>query len=98
MILLMYKPITNETGDFNIVYSGSFQPIYPLDNLIKAAKIIEDSGNRNIRFTLIGNGLQKPDLIKMTQRLNINNIEFIDHQPKKDLLKLLQNASAFHTS
>jgi hypothetical protein len=85
----------NHTDEFKVIYAGSFQPIYPLDNLIRAAKIISDSGNKNIKFVLVGNGIQKDSLKDLANQLNVNNVDFLSPLPKGELLEFLKNASAF---
>jgi glycosyltransferase involved in cell wall biosynthesis len=83
------------TEEFKVIYAGSFQPIYPLDKLIRAAKIISDSGHKNIKFELVGNGIQKDSLKKLADELNVNNVDFLEPLPKEELLKFLKSASAF---
>ena len=92
---ILDKVHTKENDIFTIIYAGSFQPIYPLDNVVKAAKIIEDSLNSNVRFILLGNGAQKEALEKMVRELGINNVEFEEQIPKTELLRYLKQASAF---
>ncbi len=82
-------------GKFKVIYAGSFQPIYPLENIIKAAKAIEDSGNDHIQFILIGDGIQKERITRLTRELNLNNVELLDPMPKQDLIDFLKSASAF---
>lgn len=85
---------TKRHEKFKVIYAGSFQPIYPLENIIKAAKLIEDTGNDGIQFTLIGDGVQKEAIKRLTKELNVKNVEILDPLPKQDLLEFLNSASA----
>ena len=79
---------------FKVIYAGSFQPIYPLDKVIEAAKLIECYGMGNIKFILMGNGVLKENLKALTKELNVKNVEFLDPLPKRDLVGFLKSASA----
>ncbi|MCL4244104.1 MAG: glycosyltransferase family 4 protein, partial [Candidatus Dadabacteria bacterium] len=82
-------------GTFRVVYAGSFQPIYPLDTVIKAARILKDRGRGDVRFTLVGGGVQTESLLSLAASLGADNVEIMQPMPKGELLKFLKTASAF---
>lgn len=88
--------ISKEKKYFDIMYIGSFQKIYCLENIIKAASILEDrfKGN-NVRFILIGDGDTKASLSRKVLELGLKNIIFEKAIPKKDVLSKLEAASAY---
>ncbi len=92
----MVKQNISKPKEIKIIYAGSFQPLYPLDKAIMAAKIINDLGYNNIKLLFIGGGTQKKKLIGLTKKYNLENIEFKEIIPKKrDFLEFLETGSAF---
>ena len=77
------------------IYAGSFQPIYPLDNLIGAAHLLKQAKYRNIEIVLVGDGILKKQLIKLADNLQLDNVIFIEPMPKRDLMNFLKNGFAF---
>jgi len=82
-------------GKFRVVYAGSFQPIYPLDTVIKAARIIKDRGRDDVRFTLVGGGVQTESLLSLAAGLGADNVEIMPPMPKGDLLEFLKSGDAY---
>ena len=84
----------NKPDQFIVIYAGSFQPIYPIDKAIEAAKIVEDLGYKDIKFFFIGDGIQKKEMMSMAKNIGLNNIEFFAPIPKNELLVFLRSGSA----
>ncbi|MCC6712518.1 MAG: glycosyltransferase family 4 protein [Candidatus Dadabacteria bacterium] len=82
-------------GPFRVVYAGSFQPIYPLDTVIEAARILKDRGRGDIRLTLVGGGVRADSLKSLAGGIGADNVEFMPPMPKGELLEFLKTASAF---
>ena len=78
--------------DLQVMYLGAHSPTNSLDVLIHAAKIIEEQGFRGIRFVLIGDGPEKPQLMALSEELGLNNVEFRDPVPKTKVPKVLREA------
>jgi len=87
------KPSFN--GDFNAMYFGAHGPANNLENLIQAAKILKDKKVFNINLILIGDGVTKPNLIKLTNQNNLTNVQFLDTIPKRKLFQKVSEASCF---
>lgn len=88
-------PSPDAGGTFRVVYAGSFQPIYPLDTVIKAARILRDRGRGDVRFTLVGGGVQTDSLKSLAETIGADNVEIMPPMPKGELLEFLKTASAF---
>ncbi len=88
-------PAPASGGSFRVVYAGSFQPIYPLDTVIKAARVLKDRGRDDVRFMLVGGGVQTDSLKSLAGDIGADNVEFIPPMPKGELLEFLKTASAF---
>ena len=78
--------------DFIAIFTGAHGIANGLDSVIEAASIIQKSGNKNIKFVFVGDGMQKSILINKSKDLGLFNCIFLDPVSKKDLLKYL-NAS-----
>jgi len=79
---------------FNAMYLSAHGQANALDVLIQAAKIIKDQGIRTIRFVLVGDGPEKHGLITLARELGLDNVEFRDPVPKREVPKTLHEADA----
>ena len=74
-----------EDDSFKCVYTGSVRLVNDVGQLVKAAKIIQDSGHDNIKILVYGDGDQREELIKTAKDKNINNIIFKGRVPKDNI-------------
>ena len=88
----VFHPLKNkkDNGYFNIFYYGSYKPLHGTEYIIKAAKKLEDY--KNIKFEIVGNGIESKKIKEISKKLDIKNIKFIDWIPYKDLPKHMSNA------
>ena len=77
----------NLTEKFVVTYVGAHGVANHLLQLLETAKILKD--HDDIRFLLIGDGMQKPMLKKTAQQWNLHNLLFIDSVPKRDITNYL---------
>ncbi len=68
---------------FVILYMGAHGIANNLITLIEAAKALRD--NRDIVFMLVGDGMQKMELIEKAKEYGLSNIIFVDSQPKSKI-------------
>ncbi|MDI9617169.1 MAG: glycosyltransferase family 4 protein [Methanothrix sp.] len=87
------KP-ANHDG-FQVMYLGAHGQANALDVLLDAARIIQERGLSEIRFVLMGDGPEKPRLIKMAEELGLENVEFRNPVPKSKVPDVLSEADAF---
>ncbi|MBC7078968.1 MAG: glycosyltransferase family 4 protein [Methanothrix sp.] len=87
------KP-ANHNG-FQVMYLGAHGQANALDVLLDAARIIKERGLSEIRFVLIGDGPEKPRLIKMAKELGLENVEFRNPVPKSKVPDVLREADVF---
>lgn len=73
-------------GHFVITYIGAHGVANHLQQLILAAKRLEDT---NVLFLLIGDGMEKEKLKKMAFDMDVRNIKFLDPVAKKDVFKYI---------
>jgi len=81
--------------EITCMYSGIFSKYASLETIVKAAKILQDKGNRNIKFILLGDGAEKPKLLEMTREFNLQNLEFHNMVARSEVLKVYEKADVF---
>jgi len=69
-------------GHFVITYVGAHGVANHLEQLIAAAKALEDT---NVLFLMIGGGMEKNRLKELVRKNKVENIRFLDPVPKKDV-------------
>lgn len=88
---------TSETDDehhFTVLYAGNFGEASDFMTLVEAAQRIQDI-EKEINFSLVGNGRKKQMVITKAQEKSINNITFLDFLPERDYICELLKSSAF---
>jgi glycosyltransferase involved in cell wall biosynthesis len=71
--------------EFRIFYYGSYKPLHGTEYIIKAAKKLEDF--KNIKFEIVGRGIESEKIRELSMILEVKNIDFIDWIPYKELPK-----------
>lgn len=79
----VFEPLPTEESTSEIHYYSSFLPSHGTDIIIKAAKILE---KENIKFVISGRGQCYQRDLRLTQKLQIKNLDFIG--PFKDANQL----------
>lgn len=70
------------------VYTGTHGVANNLDAVLNAAKIVKERQG-NVHFLLVGNGPEKPRLLKRKQEEGLHNVSFFDPIPKELIPSLL---------
>lgn len=68
---------------FRVFYYGTYLPLQGIEYIIQAAKKLETYND--IKFKIVGKGMEYKKTMKLVQKLEINNIEFVDWIPYKEL-------------
>jgi glycosyltransferase involved in cell wall biosynthesis len=89
------EPCVASENGLKVIYLGAHGKANALDIVIQAAKILQDQGYRQIRFILVGDGPEKPKLIRLGQALGLANVEFREPVPKTEIPRVLGEADAF---
>lgn len=77
---------------FNCTYAGAHGEANKLDNILDAARIIQNAGLDEIRFNLIGDGPEKNNLKAYSNELGLKNVNFFDQIDKKYIPGILGNS------
>jgi glycosyltransferase involved in cell wall biosynthesis len=80
---------------FTIMYVGGLLRANRIDVILQAARIQESRGHSNVRFILVGDGSDKELLVKMTEQLSLQNVEFRGLVPKTEVAQVMAEADAF---
>jgi len=90
-----FKPIhtksSNKESYFRVIYSGAFSVAYDFDQILLAAKILENV--KDIKFILQGGGELANHIKTRINELKLNNAKIIDRiLSREDVAKLLNEA------
>jgi len=80
---------------FTIMYLGSHTYSNSLDVVLDAAEILQDEGSKEVKFVFVGDGTEKPALMKRAQGMGLKNVEFRGLVPKRDISRVMAEADAF---
>lgn len=89
-----YGLTEKKNNDFIVLYMGSHGQANTLDVVIETAYLIQKKRFNDIHFILIGKGPEKNRLIKLSRKLNLKNIEFLDPIKKQQVPDFLSTANA----
>ncbi|MEH7059724.1 glycosyltransferase family 4 protein [Bacillus wiedmannii] len=78
-----YIPQKSSNETFRVVFYGGFSPLHGIDVILNAAAELKDEPN--ISFTLVGNGQTKQHMVNLADKLNLENITFIDRVNYEEL-------------
>jgi len=79
---------------FTLTYAGGHGHANALEVLLAAAKIAQDSGRKDIRFVLVGDGPEKANLVAMKEQWELSNVEFRDPVPQRLIPEVFREADA----
>ncbi|MFA5665037.1 glycosyltransferase family 4 protein [Castellaniella sp.] len=89
-------PSESKNSEFTLMYFGAHGQANDLDNIIYAMDIVNKCPyGKNIKLRLIGNGVLKPSLIELSDKLALNNVVFEPAVPKKKVPTLAAQADGF---
>lgn len=83
---IKFKSENNLNNKFVITYVGAHGVANHLDQVLETAHLLKDT---NVLFLLIGDGMEKPRLIKKANDENIQNVRFINPVPKAEVFKYI---------
>jgi len=83
---------------FTVMYVGSFVSFMAMDEILKAAKVLQERGRTEVRFVFVGGGTDTEKLIRLAEDLELRNVKFPGLVPKKDVARVMSEADAFVVS
>ena len=85
------KSVKNDT--FDLVFAGNIGPAQSVETIIEAANILKD--NKNIKFHIVGDGLNKKNCEELAKNYNLENVIFYGYHKVEDMPKYYAIADAF---
>lgn len=82
-----WRPAEARSGECLAVYAGAHGVANGLDLLLDAAALLRDE--RRLRVVLVGEGAEKPRLMRRAEAEGLANVTFLDPLPKTRLAMLL---------
>ena len=73
----------------NVVYAGALSKANAMKSIIDTADLLKNNG---LEFHIYGNGMEKGELIALTEKRNLNHVYFHDPVPKKNIFSVLAKA------
>lgn len=81
---------------FLVGYAGTYSIANCLYNLLEAAYLCQWNGASNVHFVLIGSGLEKENIMRITKNRRIENISFLDIVPKSCIPSFLKQMDVLY--
>ncbi len=78
--------------DFLLMYAGILGHAQGLEIILKAADALRDE--KNIKFLIVGNGPEKKRLHDLYSKLRLDNLSFLDTQPKSEMPEIIAASDA----
>jgi glycosyltransferase involved in cell wall biosynthesis len=73
-------------GCFVAGYIGTHGMAHGLETLLEAAAMLQDRPDAaDIRLLFLGHGAEKAELVRLSQRMNLRNVLFLDSVPKSEV-------------
>lgn len=89
-----YTPYTNTKGHkLNVMYYGLYSPIHGVQYIMEAANKLKK--NKDITFTMVGNGQSFQKNYDLAQKLKLTNVKFYHDTPESEHVAILQTADVF---
>jgi len=77
-----------EQNSIVAMYIGGFGTAHDVLTIVRAAKILQEKGNDNIQFIIVGNGPKRPECKQEASKYGSKNIEFRNPVAKSDVPQL----------
>lgn len=87
-------PVDQAPDPLTILYIGNMGYCQNLNLVIQAAELLAGEGATNIKFMLVGNGVEKPLLEAAVKAKNLANVEIHGIVAKEKAISMIRNAHA----
>ena len=63
--------------------------------ILEAAQILEQRGERQVRFAIVGGGAENLNLVRRAKEMNLQSVEFRPQVPKSEIGKVMSEGDVF---
>lgn len=77
-----------------LLYAGRLSWEKKVETIIRAIRILQDGGIKNIELRIVGDGPQMGFLKRYTKRMGLKNVYFIGRQPHEKMPQIISDADA----
>lgn len=88
----LYKPKATDprrSGKIQVFFFGLYNPVQGTNYIIRAINLLRDQ--KNLTFTMLGDGLMKKEIVDYAQQNRLENVNFIGVEPESELVSHIQN-------
>lgn len=85
--------VKKKDDTFKVFYWSTFHPLHGVEYIIRAAEKLRDY--KDIKFEIVGKGMEYTRIRKLAQELNLNNVKFTGWIPFKDFYNVISKKIAF---
>ena len=87
-----WRPEGVQDDQLLAIFTGTHGNANGLDAVLNAATVLKERGRDDIRIALVGQGREKPKLMKDAEERGLDNVIFLDPVPKTKLTGLMAGA------
>ncbi len=80
---------------FRVMFMGGFVESNALENILEAARLLQERGRKDIEFMLVGRGTDRDEVIRKARAEHLDNVHFPDPVPKFQIGRVMSQADAF---
>jgi glycosyltransferase involved in cell wall biosynthesis len=80
---------------FTVMFLGGQSTYHGVDVILDAAQILEQQGERGVRFVIVGKGAENARLVLRAQEMNLQTVEFRGQVPKTEIGRVMSEGDAF---
>lgn len=87
----IYKPAKNKSNGkpTKVFFFGLYNPMHGTEYIMQAIKLL--SKDKDLTFTMLGDGYLKPQLLEFAQKNHLSNVKFHDFVTETELVRHIQN-------
>ena len=80
---------------FTVMFLGGQSRYHGVGVILEAAQILEQRGERQVRFTIVGGGAENFKLVRRAKEMNLQSVIFRPQVPKSEIGKVMSEGDAF---
>ena len=87
-----------DLSKFNVIHFGSMGRANGLEYIIRAAKVLQDRGDKDVAFWFMGGGATEPVIRRMSEEWGLENVRFLGRHKMSVVAEVVNCASASITT